>query len=123
VRIRLLTGLIVVALAGACITPSIPIPPPQPTAMTFSVNAADGTSTFFYAPDPHYPNAKVYVYNADLGEGIITTARPNGSVGPTAPFPAVIGNQVVVTFEMPEDSVSACVRVTEGTPTGLDVCF
>lgn len=122
-RIRLLTGLIVVALAGACITPSIPIPPPQPSAMTFTVNAADGNATFAYAPSEHYANAKVYVYNADLGEGLITTARPNGSVGPTAPFPAMVGNQVVITFETSEDTVSACVRVTEGTPTALDVCY
>lgn len=111
------------ALAGACITPSIPIPPPEPSAMTFAPNPDDGTATFAYRPTERYANAKVYVFNADQGEGIITTARPDGGVGPTQPFPAIVGNQVVITFETPDDTVSSCVRVTDGTPNALDVCY
>ena len=36
---RLLAGLFVVGLAG-CVTPSIPIPPPDPAKMTFAVTAS-----------------------------------------------------------------------------------
>ena len=121
-RLRSVLAGIAVALAGACITPSIPIPPPEPSAMTFEVNPTDGVATFTYAPTQRFSLAKVYVYNLDQGEGIITTARVNGGVGPTAPFPAAIGDEVLVTFEVPEDTVSTCVRVADGTPNALDVC-
>jgi hypothetical protein len=122
VRVRLLTGLIAVALAAGCITPSIPIPPPEPSAMMFEVDPLAGEATFSYRPTERYADAKVYIFNADQGMGVITTARPDGGVDPT-PFPAVIGNQVVITFEMEDDAVSSCVRVTEGTPSALDVCY
>ena len=121
-RVRLVTGLIAIALGGACITPSIPIPPPEPSAMTFMVNPIDGVATFRYAPQERFSLAKVYVFNKDQGAGIITTANINGGVPETAPFPAIIGDEVVITFEVPEDTVSSCVRVTDGTPNALDVC-
>ena len=115
---------LVVALAG-CVTPSIPIPPPDPARMNFDVTIVGTTSNavFTYPPEQNYVDSIVYVFNRDRGTGIITTARPDGGVGPTQPFPAVIGNQVVITFEMPEDTVSSCVRVTDGTPNALDVCY
>lgn len=119
---RLAIGLALVMGAGACITPSIPIPPPEPAAMTFTVNVADGLATFAYRATDRYASAIVYVFNEDLGDGIITTARPDGSVGPTRPFPAMAGNRVIVTFEIDDQSVSECVRIRDGTPTANDRC-
>jgi hypothetical protein len=122
VRLRWLAILALVFGLSACITPSIPIPPPEPSSMTFAVDAQGGTVTFRYAAEPNYANAVVYIFNRNLGTGVITTARADGSVGPTAPFPAALGHNVAVTFETPEVSVTTCVVVREGAPSAVEYC-
>jgi hypothetical protein len=122
-RLVLAAGAAALLLGGACITPSIPIPPPEPQAMTFGVVPAEGLATFTYRPTQRFADAIVYVYNQDQGEGIITMARPDGGVGPTRAFPAVAGDRLIVTFEVDVETVSTCVRLREGTPTASDVCF
>ena len=62
----------------------------------------------------------VYVFNRDQEVGVIDTARDNGSVGPTAPFPAIVGDHIVVTYETEQQLVTACVVLAEGTPS--DTC-
>ena len=114
-RLATLGVFLSIGLAG-CITPSIPIPPPEPTAMTFSIDTTAGQAQFSYRATDRFALAVVYIYNEDLGRGIIETAREDGSVGPTEPFPALAGNKVVVTFEVDDQSVSTCVRIREGTP-------
>ncbi len=89
-----LAALAAVLALGGCITPSIPIPPPEPTAMIFEIDVEVGLATFSYDDEPNYADAVVYVYNRDLGVGVIATARSDGSVGPTAPFPAEAGNEI-----------------------------
>ena len=100
------------AVAG-CITPSIPIPPPDEDRMTFTMDAAAGTASFSYPADVNFGGAVVYVFNRDQGQGIIDTARADGSVGPTAPVPAVSGDQIVVTFDADGEATSACVVLDE----------
>lgn len=102
------------ALAAACVTPSVPIPPPDIAKMSFEINAGDGIARFVYQPDPSYGGAIVYVFNRNLGEGIITTAEVDGSVGPTQPFPAALNDQIVVSFELDEQLSSRCVIAGEG---------
>jgi hypothetical protein len=115
--------LVLLAMAGAgCITPSIPIPPPDADYMTFEVDLGAGTATFTYDPDPDFADAIVHVFNRSQGMGVIDTARDDGSVGPTAPFPAALGDEIAVTFETDEDVVSTCVILREGTPDGTQVC-
>ena len=94
-----------------CVTPSIPIPPPEPALMEFALDAEAGTATFTYAPEPNYADAIVYVLNRDRGTGIITTARPDGSVGPTQPFPAAVNDRISITFETDETLAGACVTI------------
>ena len=53
---------------------------------------------------------------------IIATARADGSVGPTAPFPAALGDNVAITFETDEVSVTACVVVRAGSPSPVEYC-
>ena len=120
-RRLLIAGLVAVAL-GACVTPSIPIPPPEPEHMVFAVDASGGVASFSYGTEPHYAYAVVYVFNKDKGTGIITTARADGSVGPTAPFPAAIGDNVSITFETEEVTASRCVVIREGVPSPFDYC-
>jgi hypothetical protein len=122
-RYALLALLAVVATWGAgCITPSIPIPPPDADRMVFEAGPEAGTATFSYEGDPLFAFAIVYVYNRDTGSGVIGTADENGVVEPTEPFDAVLGHQIAVSFETEDEVVSTCVIFREGTPDGTQVC-
>lgn len=112
---------VLVGLAG-CITPSIPIPPPEPSNMSFAIDVEAGAATFRYGPEPNFSDAIVYVYNRTQRQGLITAARADGSVGPTQPFPAAAGDNVAVTFETPDTVVSTCVVVREGVPSIGEYC-
>ena len=123
---RSLLGLAFVAgLAASCVTPSIPIPPPDPSRMTFRVEGLGGPdshATFEYPPDAKYAEATVFVFNRDRGVGIIATATIDGAVGPTDPVPADLGEQIVVTFERDDQTVSTCIRLREGAQSSTDYC-
>jgi hypothetical protein len=107
-------------IAG-CITPSIPIPPPDPDQMMFELQAG-GVATFSYSPDGAYDGATVYVFNRVKGVGVIDTARADGSVGPTLPFPAAIGDSVVVSFSRNQQTVSSCIVLRQGRQSSADLC-
>lgn len=114
-------SLLAAALAGGCNTPSVPIPPPNPESISFEVDVGAGAATFAYDSNPDYGDAVVYVFNRDLGVGVIDTARADGSVGPTAPFAAELDNEIVITFELDESAASVCVRLQDGqSNSGLE---
>jgi hypothetical protein len=106
---------LVCALAG-CVTPSIPIPPPDPQQMMFELDVDAGQGTFEYPPNSNYGDAIVYIYNRTVGEGIIATARADGSVGPTGPFPARLDDEIAVTFESDAQVAGTCVVLTSSGP-------
>lgn len=114
-------GLLALSMAD-CFTPSVPIPPPEPEKMAFEVSFETGTAQFTYEANPSYESAIVYVFNRDKGEGVITTARPDGSVPPTDPFPADEGDQVVVTFEVESQLASTCVELHPGRSSSEYEC-
>ena len=118
---RIALVMLVVGLAG-CVTPSIPIPPPDPSMMTFTVNGMEGTAVFSYPPKQDYVDAIVYVYNRDQGVGIIEQARPDGSVGPTRPVAGKIGEQIVVSFQLDDQTVSRCIRLRDGAQDPNNHC-
>lgn len=120
---RLAIGLIVLGLT-ACVTPSIPIPPPDPSQMTFTVTTSgtDSTAVFSYPPKADYGDALVYIYNRDQGVGIIQQARPDGSVGPTNPVAAKINEQIVVSFQLDDQTVSRCIRLRDGQQDPNNYC-
>lgn len=118
-------GLVAGVLAlGGCITPSIPIPPPDPAQMTFKLQGEEGnhTASFEYPANVNYEGSIVFVYNRDRGTGIIEAARLDGSVGPTAPVRAELGEQMVVTFQREDQTVSTCVRLREGPQSSIAYC-
>jgi hypothetical protein len=116
--VAILTGL------GACVTPSIPIPPPDPGRMTFqvTVEGTNSSAVFFYEPNEKYADATVFIFNRDLREGIITTARADGGVGPTNPIAAAVGHQIVVSFQLEEQTASTCIRLRDGQQSSTDYC-
>jgi hypothetical protein len=121
---RHLCSLLVLAAVGGCITPSIPIPPPDPGKMTFAikVDGTRSTTTFAYPPDVNYIDSVAFIFNRDLGVGVIEVARPDGSVGPTAPLAAAVGHQIVVSFQREDQTVSTCIRLREGPQNANDYC-
>jgi hypothetical protein len=121
---RLLPCLAIAGLVGGCITPSIPIPPPEPELMEFDVDGAGTSSsaTFTYPANINYESSILYLYNRDQGIGIIEATRPDGSVGPTRPLSAALGNQIVVTFQRDDLSVSTCIRLRNGAQSRTDFC-
>lgn len=117
-------SLLAAFLACGCITPSIPIPPPDPGLMTFTVvgDGATSTATFTYPANINYRESILFVYNRDRGLGIIEATRPDGSVGPTQPVSAAIGDQMVVTFQRDDQTISTCIRLRNGTQSSTDYC-
>lgn len=114
-------GLVVIA---GCVTPSIPIPPPDPARMQFSLSGEPGArkASFSYPPNVNFVDTVVFVYNRDLGVGIIEAAHPDGSVGPTAAVAADVGNQMIVSFQRDDQTVSTCIRLREGAQSSIDYC-
>jgi hypothetical protein len=115
--------LVMLAFAG-CVTPSIPIPPPDPAMMTFTVTVTgqDSSATFAYPPKADYGDAIVYVFNRDQGLGIIEQARPDGSVGPTRAVPGRVNEQIVVSFQLDDQTVSRCIRLRDGQQDPNNYC-
>jgi len=121
---RRVVALIAVLLGAGCLTPSIPIPPPDPALMDFMVagSATATTAAFEYPPDHNYIGSTVFIFNRHNGTGVIDVARPDGSVGPTPAFAAQLGDQVVVTFQNEDQTVSTCIRLREGSQSSTDYC-
>ncbi|MCE9573258.1 MAG: hypothetical protein K8W52_08885 [Deltaproteobacteria bacterium] len=107
------------ALVTGCVTPSIPIPPPDPDKMTFLFDVGTGDVTFSYTASANFGGATVYVFDRATGKGVIDTARNDGSVGPTPPFAASAGDQVDITFQLGDQAASLCVLIREGTPSSF----
>jgi len=118
---RLVAALALVGLVG-CVTPSIPIPPPDPSKMTFTVQTdpnsgeVNGASLGYPATDS-YKGGVAYLYNRTLGHGVIEAVNADGSVGPTAVVAATTGNQIVFSVENDMQTVSTCVLLKDGAPT------
>ena len=119
-RLRLL---LLVVFAG-CITPSIPIPPPDPSEMTFDVTTmgSDSSAVFTYPPTDSYKGGTVYVFDRANGQGVFQVAHADGSFGPTLALPAALGDQVVVSIENVEQTVSTCVVLQQGAQSPNHVC-
>lgn len=115
--------LVVIALLGlaGCVTPSIPIPPPDPALMTFTVMTDNQgvitSASLEYPPTVSYQGGVAYVYNRDRGLGVIQVVNANGSIGPTPAVAASAGDQLVISVENDEQTVSTCVLLREGMPS------
>lgn len=123
-RLAVVIGLVGLVGHAGCVTPSIPIPPPDPGQMRFALTVEGGASSavFEYPANVNYEGAVVFIYNRDRGTGIIEAARPDGSVGPTAPVDAALGEQIDVTFQRDDQSVSTCIRLREGAQDPTSYC-
>lgn len=121
---RLLLSLGLLVALQSCITPSIPIPPPDPSQMTFQLQGDVGntSASFSYPANVNYEETIVFVYNRTKQVGIIEAARPDGSVGPTAPVRADLADEMVISFQRDDQTVSTCIKLREGSQSGNPPC-
>ncbi|HEY4176818.1 MAG TPA: hypothetical protein VGM90_08305 [Kofleriaceae bacterium] len=122
-RLRL-TTLACAALLGSCITPSIPIPPPDAGDIDGTITG-DGDQkvvSFTYPPTNNYIGTTVFIYDRSKGHGIIEDAHADGSVGPTAPVRADLGDEIVFSFQRDDQTVSTCIKLREGAQSSVDYC-
>jgi hypothetical protein len=120
-RLALIALLGLAASITGCVTPSIPIPPPNPELMTFGVttdtNGEITSASLTYPATVSYVGGVAYVYNRSRGLGIIQAVNANGSIGPTTPVAAGASDQLVISVENDEQTVSTCVLLEEGAPS------
>ena len=122
---RRLVAIVLAALGlVGCVTPSIPIPPPDPAKMTFHLSVVDTNSlaVFSYPPTTAYVGGIAYVLDRNKGAGVIQTCAADGSIGPTQPFPADANDNVVVTVQLGDQTVSTCIVLREGTQDPTTYC-
>ena len=108
--------LIALVLIGGCVTPSIPIPPPDPSQMDFDIVSDQGSTshaTFTYPPDRNYEGGTAYIFNHNTGGGVFHLVNADYSIGPMT-LTATLGDQMVVTIESAEQTVSRCVVLRQG---------
>ena len=117
-----LPGALATLPLSACTSHSVPIPPPSPESVVFSLDLESGQATFRYDPAPAFAGATVYVFNRQAGEGVITTAEADGSVMETSPFPAMGGDEVIITFETEGQLSSTCITMRDGRSSSALKC-
>ena len=116
--------LVVLLVLAGCVTPSIPIPPPDPAKMTFqiTVTGTDSSAVFNYPPTTDYKGGIAYLYNQNLGAGIIQNCNNDGSIGPTAPMRATAGDQIVVSVQVGQQTDSSCIVLRDGAQDPTTYC-
>jgi hypothetical protein len=121
---RLVTAILLGALVGGCVTPSIPIPPPDPAKMDFHLTVVDQASTavMTYPPTQSYCGGVAYIYNRDLGVGVIQDVNTDCSIGPTPAVAAALGNQLVFSVTNDQQTVSSCIVLREGAQDPTTYC-
>lgn len=92
--------------------------------MTFHLTlvGADSTAQFSYPSQHNYHNGVAYVYNRTKGTGVIQNVNTDDSIGPTPSFPAVIGDEVVVSVQTVNQTESTCVKLRDGTGQDPNGC-
>jgi hypothetical protein len=119
-RLRLFAAATLLALAGglACTTPSVPLPPPLLTSLSFQPDTtAPGTIVMQGEPTPRHANVRFYTFNRSKGAGVITDTAADGSFT-TSPFAAVEGDDIQLYFDdaSGQSSQVLCTTVIFGAP-------
>jgi len=99
-------------LIFACNSPFIPIPPPDPT---FTQNSASGEWGVSTPADARASGALYYIYNADLGSGLIQKAATDGSMY-AYPLQGNAGDRIQIRWERSatESSSTICRPLGQG---------
>ena len=78
---RLIIAIAAFLLITGCVTPMIPLPPPDSRLMSLTIkDKSTGVATFKYEKDSRFNGAYFYVFNESTGKGVIQQSNPDGSL-------------------------------------------
>lgn len=80
---RIIVAIAVAMLVTGCVTPMIPLPPPDSRFMSLTIaDKSKGVATFNYKPDKPNPfnGAYFFIFNENTGNGVIKQADEDGTV-------------------------------------------
>jgi hypothetical protein len=106
-------------LIFACNSPFIPIPPPNPT---FTESSTPGEWQVSTPPDSRASGALFYIYNANLGSGLIQRAATDGSMF-TFPLHGQAGDRITIHWERSVTDSSSSICRPLGTGLVQQGCF
>ena len=110
-RTRTFVILALAAVAGACVTPVIPLPPPDPSRMGLTVDEERSEIVITGQPSQAHSDALFSFLNVRTGHGVVTVARGDGSFT-TEPMKARDGDLLDLwVSRVVEDEPSGVVRV------------
>jgi hypothetical protein len=89
---------------------------------TITMNGNTSYASLVYPMNTHYIGGVAEVYDRNMGHGSIDAVNPNGSVGPTTPIPAMLGDNVVLTIVNGDQTVSTCVVLQPGPQDPTKYC-
>lgn len=111
-RLRILLAATLLAAASfACVTPSVPLPPPLLDSLSF-VSPSAGMVVMKGLATQRHANVRFYVYNTSKGDGAIAQAAADGSFT-TDPFAGAAGDTVELYYDTPggDRSEDTCVTL------------
>jgi hypothetical protein len=106
-------------LIFACNSPFIPIPPPNPT---FTESATPGEWQVSTPPDSRASSAVFYIYNSNLGSGLIQRAAPDGSMF-ASPLIGQAGDRIGIHWERSTTDGSSTICRVLGAGTAVQGCY
>ena len=112
--LRWLVGVLACAsylLVFSCNSTFIPIPPPNPT---FTESETPGNWYVATSADSRASGAIFYLYNANLGSGIIQRAAQDGSMY-AYPLQGQVGDSIYIHWERSATNISAGICRTLGS--------
>jgi hypothetical protein len=118
-RVLLALGL---AALPACVTPSIPLPPPVLESLQFHSPAA-GQIELQGGPASAHADKRFAAYNESRGVGVLQQTAADGSFA-TIPFDGSANDMVLLWYEAPSGDRSETFRctVTLDSPLNTTVC-
>lgn len=95
-----LLGLLLLLWLGqaACVTPSVPLPPPELSALSFAGAAAKGTIELRGRPSPRHAKVRFGAFNRSRGVGVLVATQDDGGFT-SEPFGGFAGDSVELWFE------------------------
>ena len=90
--------------------------------MSFTVTTdqqgAITSASLSYPATISYVGGVAYVYNRSIGLGAIQAVNADGSIGPTPAVTATLNDQLVISVENNDQTVSTCVALLAGGAAG-----
>ena len=78
---RFIIAIVAVVLVAGCVTPMIPLPPPDSKLMSLTItDKTKGLVMFNYLPDSEFNGAYFFIFNENSGRGVIKQASKDGSL-------------------------------------------